>query len=125
MKFFIRFTGHINERDRPEGFPKQVFDDNVIDFEPNQGATIDQQLIGWINARSSAYLQKQAMTISLHPSDVKVKGEVQTDRIIVPMHMITHISFSFVQVIEQEVVTEGLGGDLTPEKEDTPKGQLN
>ena len=114
MNLKTTFFGHIDERRRPEGFPKVVSCSiELYDTEPN----IFRE---YTNNMATAIAKQGLMIIRKENSEMKqVVGNsislMEFDRnYLVPLHMITHIT----------MVTETLPDPPDPEKE-AEKVKLN
>lgn len=118
MRYLVMFIGHIDERKRPEFFPKEVIDIKTFDVRNKE------ELIMTVNNYSNAYLVKQAMAVKQDPTSIEDTGSLQTDRMLVPLHMITHITFVVKEIIPGEVL-RGLAGGLSEGEPEKPKEILN
>jgi hypothetical protein len=86
--YLVQFEGHIIEAFRPEGFPKIVKHDVMVRAE---------NLIGVQNAinqeTAELYIKRKCFIVPKDPGNIEEVGSVQVDqRMLIPMHMISHIS---------------------------------
>ena len=84
--YLFQFTGYIDERKRPENFPRVIHDIILWDC-PNQ-----QSVVQFVNDRCAMYTKNQGIGVRLQPFDLETSGILQTDRAWVPMHMVTHLT---------------------------------
>ncbi len=106
--FLVRFIGHIDETRRPDGFPKQIYSDMVCRVNG------EAELKDMINGRCQQLIHDQFMIV---PKDVTaessiVKKAVRDDRMMVTMHLITHITTQTKQIVG-EVPTVDENGNLS------------
>lgn len=94
MYYFVRFIGHINEEIRPENFPKEVYADFVW------GVKDEQELRYNINEMQKVFVGQRSMIVAKNPTAIEVPGKPELDsRILIPMHMLSHISTKTKEVI--------------------------
>lgn len=84
--YLFQFTGYIDERKRPENFPRAIHDVLLWDC-PNQQAIVD-----FVNNRCAMYTKNQGMGVRLDAFALETLGILDTDRAWVPMHMITYLT---------------------------------
>lgn len=85
MDYMVKFIAAIDERKRPENFPRSVFAIGTYSAADNR------QLAGQINDEMMGILQMHGMMISTDPAATIDMMKVTTEgRVFVPMHMITH-----------------------------------
>lgn len=84
--FLFQFNGYIDERKRPENFPRVIHDILLWDC-PNQ-----QAVVNFVNDRCAMYTRNQGMGVKLDPYALETLGVLDTDRAWVPMHMITYLT---------------------------------
>ena len=94
MYFLVRFTGHIDESRRPAGFPYQIHADftwkveSILELRHN------------MNEMSQVFIKQQCMIVPLNADEVVDVPMPRTDsRIIVPLHMLTHISTTTKKIV--------------------------
>lgn len=88
MDYIVTFTAFIDERKRPERFPKVIKDVLPVTF--NNGT----ELVNFVNARNEMYNRNQGMGVNLDPGSLEDLSIIDTKRVWVPMHMITHLTAS-------------------------------
>lgn len=94
MDYLVRFVCHIDLRKRPENFPKEVYSDMYVRTDNDKG------LMDAINERSKVFVMQQFVVCPLIPGQIENGQIYEPDkRIMVPMHMITHISTITKRVI--------------------------
>lgn len=87
MDYLVRFIGHIDERKRPENFPKEVYSDLMVRVQA------EKELKDAINQQSMVFITHQCMIVPKNPDAIQDMGKAVRDaRMIVPLHMITHIT---------------------------------
>lgn len=97
MDYMVRFIGHIDERKRPESFPKEVY----ADMFARVGT--EQDLKKAINDYSMLFMTQQCMVVPKEPGGLEDMLKPKYDaRIMVPIHMITYI----------ETVTKKISGEI-------------
>lgn len=101
MKILVTFIGHINERHRPEGFPKQV-ESRLWIHDPPDMAYIQNS----VNHYAGIMAAQQFMLVEKEEKDIPIVIgnpawlQKSDKRYVVPMHMITHIE-TLTQAIEE------------------------
>ena len=93
--YTAKFIAHIDERKRPENFPKQVFCIGTYRADNNG------QLAEQINSEMTTIIQNQGMMISTDPEQVVDLTNVLVNlknRIFIPIHMITYIQTELQQM---------------------------
>lgn len=85
MHYLITFIGHIDERKRPENFPRQIIEQLIVEAETKD------QIVSAVNDYSMKYIKVQGMSVKRDPAGVTDVAKIDTDRMFVPMHMITYI----------------------------------
>jgi hypothetical protein len=102
--FFVRFTGHVNEVLRPENFPKEVYADFIWNVKD------ENELRYNINEMSKVFVGQHCIVAPRNPQGVEVPGKPELDsRILVPLHMLSHISTKTKEIIG-EIPTVGTDG---------------
>ncbi|SRR6266446_9632311 len=101
--YVITFTGYIDERKRPENFPRTVQDVIAGPFET------PAHLVNFVNERVALYAKNQGMGVTLDKSLMEDLRIVDTNRIWVPMHMITHFTAVYRAVVGEipQISTSG------------------
>lgn len=96
--YFVTFMAYIDERKRPENFPK------VIHFSAMIHAENQEQLGGQVNLLLfQNFVQPQGVGVRRDPYKTEEVGKQDlNDRMWIPMHMITHI-IPVVKMIVGEV----------------------
>ena len=106
MDYLITAIGHIDETRRPryidEGrepkieFPKKIYD---LHFIRTDGS--DQMLVDEVNKKSAQYVRNNGMSVRFDPFGSEDMTKVTSDRMWVPMHMITHITVLFAPIVAE------------------------
>lgn len=118
--YFVRFTAHIDERKRPEGFPREVYVDQT--YENVEGAQqirniANQRFLELAMANGIVTLKKQGETLD---------QELVTfdKRVYVPWHMITYMHMQVNQLVEPSPkAPDQLAPEAVPPE--TPTVQVN
>ena len=104
MYYFVRFIAYIDETRRPAGFPQEVYADFTWQVEN------EQELRYNINEMSKVFVGQHCVITPKDPNEIQISGLPKFDtRILVPMHMITHISTETKRIIG-EMPSAGLDG---------------
>ncbi len=112
----VRFIGHIDDRKRPEGFPREVYSDIFCRVKN------EQELKAAINEQSKVFILQQCMVVPKGDVLVEDMSKVRFDtRMMVMMHMITHIDTITTKIIGE--IPE-VGEDGTPQMMDGTKVNL-
>ena|SRR5271166_3021648 len=94
--YFVRFTAHIDERKRPENFPKEIYIDET--YENVEGGA--QQIRQIANQRFLQLAMANGL-VSLKKQETMEQELVTFDkRVYVPWHMITHMHMKVTQLVE-------------------------
>ncbi len=102
--FFLRFTGHVNERIRPEGFPKEVYVDYVLQDCP------DEQLKSLIQVYLDQFVKQNGMVVNRKQAEMEDQSKlVFNQKMYVPMYMIAFITVgaSIIADLLPQEVTDG------------------
>lgn len=102
--FFVRFIGHVNERIRPEGFPREIYVDYVL-----QEVT-DEQLKNMVQAYMDQFVKQNGMVAKINHSETEDETRLSFNKkMFVPMFMIAFIdiSVSIIADLLPQEVTEG------------------
>ena len=84
--FTVKFIGHINERTRSEGFPRDIFAIGTYRVKDNK------EIANVINNELMAFIGMQGMIVQLDPSQTVDLNKLNTDgRVFVPMSQIAFI----------------------------------
>lgn len=110
MDYLVRYTAHINERIRPEGFPKKVLVNVVL------SASDREQLNTHINNFAGGFIAQQAVVALKDPLAVQARELDLEKRMIVPFAMISHIDCEVFPVTGQVPVVNN-GKLVTYDKE--------
>lgn len=91
----VRVVGHIVEALRPDGFPQEVYIDHIVrDFTP-------EQIVDLVNTTIKGVFKDGAMAVSQQPKDEDQSGQPSVNkRMIVPLHMISHITADTLRMTE-------------------------
>ena len=113
VDFMVRFVGHIDERRRPENFPREVYSDLLCRVEDDQG------LKKAINDMCMVFLTQQCMVVPKVPGTMEDAKKLKPDaRMVVPLHMITYIDTITKRL---SALTPQIGEGGLPELEDGTK----
>jgi hypothetical protein len=94
MYYFVRFIGHIDETRRPVGFPTEIYADFTWQVEN------EQELRYNINEMSKVFVGQHCLIVPRDADEIQVMGLPKFDsRILVPIHMVTHISTETKKII--------------------------
>jgi hypothetical protein len=94
-QFLITFTGHVDETRRPEDFPKKIFDLLLILADDNDG------VVKAVNDHSKNYIRNQGMSVRMDPSATEDASVLDTNRMWVPLHMLTHFTADVKQITDE------------------------
>ena len=88
MEYMVRFTGHIDENKRPDGFAYEVYSDIFFD------AKSPTELRDNIKSMYKIFAAQQCMLVPSNPDAIQNdESRFDYDSLIyVPMHMLTSIS---------------------------------
>jgi hypothetical protein len=98
MNRILTFVGHIDETKRPryidrehtQEFPTKIFDVMFIRVDESKGP---EGIVNAVNTESLKYIRQQGMTVrTVPPGNLDDLAKVDSDRMFVPIHMITHIT---------------------------------
>jgi hypothetical protein len=97
MDYLVRYIAHIksdqrhqvNDKAFPHGLPAVMWDEVIIQSNSKQG------LVNAIAKESMKYLQMQGMVVRKDPTLTERAGEVENDRMFLPMHMIAYIDSAY------------------------------
>lgn len=98
--YTAKFIAHIDERKRPEGFPRTVY--CVGTYFANSNA----QLAELINSEITTIIQNQGMMISTDPEatiDLRSVLANISKRVFIPIHMISHIRTELKQMANMPI----------------------
>jgi hypothetical protein len=104
MDYIITFTGYIDERKRPENFPRKIEDVQVVSF-PDGDA-----LVNYVNKRVFMYAANQGMGVAIDKGAMEDMRIIDTNRMWVPTHMITHITATYKTIMGEmpQVAANGI-----------------
>jgi hypothetical protein len=115
--YFVRFIGHLDETRRPAGFPDEVYADFTWQVEN------EMELRYNINEMSKVFVGQHCMIVPKEASQIEDPARPKFDsRILVPIHMLTHISTETKKIIGDMPTT---GTDGTPQLIDGTKVRPN
>lgn len=103
MDYLVTLSAHIDEHQRPESFPKVIKDTSFITI-----GTIEE-LLKFVNNRVLFYAQTNGFTGVLDASKMEDLRVVDTNRVWVPMRMITHITPFYKQITGEMPQISALG----------------
>lgn len=85
--FFIRFTGHINERIRPEEFPKEIYVDYIVQD------VSDEQVKNLVQMYMEQFVKQNGMVVKRNHSEMEDETTLVFDKkMYVPMPIIAFIT---------------------------------
>jgi hypothetical protein len=117
MDYMVRFIGHVDERKRPENFPREIYSDLIVRVRD------EKDLKSSINAQSVIFITSQCMIVPKDPDAIQDTSKpVHDTRMIVPLHMLTHISTITTRILG-EIPEINLEGYL--QMPDGTKAQVN
>lgn len=101
-EYLVRFIAHIDERKRPENFPKVISIDESFAVE-----TLDQLSQG-VNNRFKNLVSAPGIVALKNPDEILEQNVMTFDkRVYIPWHMITHFEAS-VNLITPPVMKDPL-----------------
>lgn len=103
MEYLITFVFHIDERKRPENFPKELRDLVMITSDSKQG------LVNAINTESVKYIRMQGVSVRKDPYAAEDPNKLDTERMFVPLHMITHFEAEVKTITGEPAVIDSTG----------------
>jgi hypothetical protein len=108
--YVVQFLGHIIEALRPEGFPKIVQHDVMVRADNLEG------LQAAINSETAElYVKRKCFIVPKDPNVVEEIGKVKLDsRILIPIHMFSHISTRTTKLAQDVPDELDLTGDNGP-----------
>ncbi len=119
--YYVEFTAFINERIRPEGFPREI---KVLEIFDNIESTAHLQFK--VNERFVQLATSAGLIVLKNPSEILESGVVTFDkRWFVPWHMITHMGIRVERMPQRLSSSQDslVPNDPTPEK--NPKESVN
>lgn len=90
--YLITFTGYIDERKRPENFPRTIKEMIFVSADTNE------QVVKAVNDYSLQYIRAQGMSVRNDPTSMEDSTILDTSRRWVPMHMLTHFDAKVKQI---------------------------
>lgn len=112
MDYLITFVFHIDERKRPENFPKQIRDLVMINSDSKQG------LVNAVNTESVKYIRMQGVSVRKDPYAAEDPNKLDTERMFVPLHMITHFEAEVKTITGEQAVIDQTGLAALPSGKD-------
>jgi hypothetical protein len=103
VDYLVTFVFHIDERKRPEGFPRQVRDLIIVSADSKQG------LVTAVNTESLKYIRMQGASVRKDPYAMENPNKLDTERMFVPIHMITHFEAEVKTVTGELAVVDSTG----------------
>lgn len=109
-EYFVTFTAYIDERKRPENFPKKIHSLAIV-----QADTVDQLVKNVNNLLVEAIVKNQGMAVPIEIAKMEKVGQLDfSNRMWVPLHMITHIVPSINIITPESVALPGMEITETP-----------
>jgi hypothetical protein len=103
MDHLITFNFYIDERKRPENFPRVLHDLVLIKADSKQ-AVVDA-----VNTESLKYIRMQGVSVRKDPYAPEQHGVLDTARMFVPIHMWTHFDADVKPVTGEMPVVDKTG----------------
>ena len=101
MNFLVRFTGHLNERIRPEGFPREIWVEYIEELS-------DENLKLFVQTRLGDFVRQQGMVVPKKQKEMEDETKLTFDKkMFVPMGMIAFIDVQIAMIVvplPQEVI---------------------
>lgn len=117
--FFVQFTAHIDERKRPENFPKQIYIRETYGNVQNV-----EQLATFLNKRFESLIKDPGLVVFKDIDDTIDSTAISFDkRVFVPWHMITHFHAEVKPLVNQQKQKDELAP--IPEEEKPTKETVN
>src|SRR5579863_699282 len=102
MKYFIVFSAYIDERKRPEGFPKVVKSSSIVQVDSPEELILQVEGLLYKN-----FVQHQSVGVHRDPSKVENLGQIDIgNRMWVPLHMITCVIPNISLITETTTVLD-------------------
>lgn len=99
--YFVVFTAHIDERKRPEGFPKEVY----VKEQYNDCQSADHIKV-IVNDRFIKLVTSAGLVVLKNPDEPLEENIFTFDkRVFVPWHMITHLYVDVEQLVMPPIPT--------------------
>lgn len=117
--YFVDFIAYVNERIRPEGFPREVHvQETYTDIE----STHHLQAI--VNRRFVELVTAAGLVVLKDPTGLQDQSVISFDRrIFVPWHLLTHMTLKVTLIPQLRTQDSLLPPELIPEKK--PKELVN
>jgi hypothetical protein len=96
-EYFVEFTAYVNERIRPEGFPREVkLQDTFLNVESTE------HLQYLVNDRFVKLVTSAGLVVLKDPDAITTIGVITFDkRRFIPWHMLTHMEVKVVLIPAQ------------------------
>jgi hypothetical protein len=115
--YVVEYTYHIDERKRPEGFPKTV---SIIDhYEKIDG---EQAIVELYNNRFRSLAKEPGVVVFLDQTKIDSSKIDFNSRVFIPWHMITHAHGKVNLIIPEEPKQDNLA--LEPEEKSDKKATV-
>ena len=117
--YFVDFTAHIDERRRPENFPRQIHDKKLwdkIESIPHLQHLVNERFIQLVSSAGMVVLKDE--------DEPLIDGAITFDRrVFVPWHLITHMTVDVKLVNTPQIVQDSIvPGHIAP---DPPAERVN
>ena len=86
MDYMIKHIGHVKEFGRPEYFPKKIYDVHLMRSDSKD------DVVKSVDEIALKYIRYQGMSVRIDPSDLDDPSKFDTERMFVPMSMLSHIT---------------------------------
>jgi hypothetical protein len=110
--YFVNFVGFIDERKRPEGFPRKINDKQVFEVESLQ------HLQSMVNDRFIKLVSQSGLVVMKDDTEIQDENKLTFDkRVFVPWHMITHMVLEVNMMPVRPMLQDSIVPDaITPDK---------
>ena|SRR5579863_10530655 len=120
--YVVEFTAHIDERKRPEGFPRSV---QVIESYDEVQST--EHLKAIVNSRVTSLAMAPGLVVFKNPTEIIDTGTISFNkRRFIPWHMITHLEMR-VELIPEPITNppDAMISGPNPESKKAGKETVN
>lgn len=116
--YFVDFIAHVDERKRPENFPRVVHDKQVFEVE----SIPHLQFV--VNERFVKLVSQSGIVVFRNDDEPVDEGKITFDkRVFVPWHMITYMELDVKMVTTKQDLQDSIvPGHILPDK---PKETVN
>jgi hypothetical protein len=112
MQYFVHFIAHINERTRPDGFPREIYVDETYEVEN------DEHLKHLVNKRFIQLVSSMGLVVMKDYDETIDMNTLSFDkRIFVPWQMVTFFEVAVTYITPPPTKTQD---PITPVPEPAP-----